>query len=65
LCYSGSYINDAARAGYISNPSSSDFVVYTTTTCSGVNHAPIYAHSSGAMNSTYNNNIRSLVRVSP
>lgn len=64
ICYSGNYIADAAKAGYISNPTVSDFVVYLNTSCSGTS-APIYAHSSGAMNSQWNNKIRSLVRVAP
>jgi hypothetical protein len=63
VCYSGNYIFDAAEASYISNPSASNFVVYLNTSCSGTS-APVYAHSSGAMNSTWNKRIRSLVRVS-
>lgn len=63
LCYSGSSITDAQKSGYISNPSGNLFWVYLNTTCSGT-YAPIYAHSSGAMNSTWNNKIRSLVRAS-
>ena len=50
------------RTSYISNPTSASFVVYLNTSCSGTS-APVYAHSSGAMNSTWNNNIRSFFRA--
>lgn len=50
-------------ANYISNPSASAFVVYLNTSCSGIS-APIYAHSSGAMNSQWSKKIRSIVKIS-
>lgn len=63
VCYSVSASSIIGRTGYISNPTSSGFAVYLNSTCSGT-VAPIYAHSSGAMNSTWNAKIRSLVRLS-
>jgi len=50
------------KTSYISNPTSESFVVYLNTSCSGTS-APVYAHSSGAMNSTWNNKIQSFFRA--
>jgi hypothetical protein len=48
--------------GYISNPSSSSFVVYLNGSCSETS-APVYAHSYGGMNITWNHTISSLFRA--
>jgi hypothetical protein len=61
LCYPADSVVKLTR--YISNPTSSAFVVYLNSGCSGTS-APVYAHSSGAMNSTWAAKIRSIVRVS-
>lgn len=63
ICYSASAGSIIGRTGYISNPTASSFVVYTDSYCLD-NPGPIYAHSSGAMNSTYNARIRSYFRAS-
>ncbi len=63
VCYPESSSSIIGLTRYISNPTSSNFVVYLNSGCSGTS-APIYAHSSGAMNSQWAAKIRSIVRVS-
>jgi hypothetical protein len=63
VCYSTSASTVIGLTRYISNPTASNFVVYLNSTCSGTS-APIYAHSSGAMNGTWAAKIRSIVRFS-
>ena len=60
VCYGmSSYDN---RVSYMVNDSGHDLIVSTSYSCSGTT-APIYAYSSGPMNSTFNNNISSWYRV--
>jgi hypothetical protein len=64
VCYSKSSSTVIGKTRYIANPTSSSFVVYLNSSCSGTS-APVYAHSTGAMNATWAAKIRSLVRVGP
>lgn len=50
------------ETSYVANPTAQRFNVYLTSNCTGL-VGPIFAHSTGAMNSTWNNNIRSIVRI--
>ena len=63
VCYPESSGSIIGLTRYISNPTGSNFVVYLNSGCSGTS-APIYAHSSGAMNSQWAAKIRSIVRLS-
>lgn len=60
VCYGMSSLDN--RASYFVNDSGHDLIVSTGYSCSGTT-APIYAHSAGAMNATFNNSISSWYRV--
>lgn len=49
--------------GYIKNASGWLFYVWDTGNCSGTLTSPVYPNSQGAMNSTWNNKISSIMRL--
>lgn len=60
VCYTADSIQKVTS--YIANPTSWRFNVYLTTNCTGA-VGPIYAHSTGPMNSTWSNKIRSIAKI--
>jgi hypothetical protein len=62
FCYTASSGKIPAATSYIvNNPDSSAFVVSTATNC-GPTTGPIFANSSGTMNSTFSNHIKSIFK---
>jgi hypothetical protein len=61
-CYVNSSGKIPAGTSYVKNDSGSSFVVSTATNC-GPTTGPIYANSYGAMNSTFNNRIKSIYKA--